>query len=140
MISLKKLLYKIANIDYIIEKGVDTGSGAYTYVKWRSGICEAWRTDSGSAKLSTAQGKFYYGDAVTSGNLSSDIFSDTVTGTAGVYCSSASSTGYIVSGNAICTDVQYGGTFVGSGASVSTSYTYTVHWHLYGRWKEVETI
>ena len=110
MISLKKLLYRLINIDYIVEKGTTNVSNVeWTYVKWRSGICEAWRTTSGSAKLNTSQGKFYYGDAVSTGSLGSGIFSATVTGIAGVYCTSTSSTGYAVSGNAAkstCTKIN----------------------------------
>lgn len=143
MISLKKLLYKIANIDYVVETGSTTVSSVtWEYKKWRSGICEAWRTDSGSGKLSTQSGNWRYGDVVTTGQVESGIFDTTatVTGIAGVYCTSTSSTGFIGSGNAIMDDKQFGGTFVVSGASVSTSYTYKVNWHLFGRWKAVETI
>lgn len=69
MLNLKKLLTKILQCDFIVEKGT---SGVWTYRKWASGVVECWATTNVTVTLTTVGTYYHRGTASIS--LPSGLF------------------------------------------------------------------
>lgn len=116
--------YKNAIKDYVVEQGI---SGSWTYRKWNSGICEAWRYISSlSLGGTTTVNGFSFGYAVIS--LPS-IFTSITTVNYSFYGTS----GYDFGGKVVISGTSSFNIYIGSASTLSGNirlYPYVI-----GKWK-----